>query len=73
MLAGNSLKMCVGVGFEISLTLVGNYHNTYTGFWHSLTNFSEDIIFVKMKLTLICVLLSIVILGSSFVDGQQGM
>merc|ERR1712043_111518 len=36
-----------------------------------LTNFSEDIIFVKMKLTLICVLLSIVILVSSFVDGQQ--
>ena len=28
MLAGNSLKMCVGVGFEISLTLV-NYFNTY--------------------------------------------
>ena len=26
-----------------------------------------------MKLTLICVLLSIVILGSSFVNGQQGM
>ena len=23
MLAGNSLKMCVGAGFEISLTLVG--------------------------------------------------
>ena len=24
MLAGNSLKMCVGVGFEISSTLVSN-------------------------------------------------
>ena len=31
MLVGNSLKMCVGSGFEISLTLVADFGEVSTG------------------------------------------